>query len=87
MRAKATVCGVKRFENLTAKQIGQLEEEYNHLICGDKEYWEGRRGCHFGVLVWLRDVRRIESVWIAKRDWRAWVVLTEREDFGLLKRC
>jgi len=88
VRATAGVCGVKSFANLTAQKMARLEAEYNHLVCGDDEYWQGRRNCRFGVLVWLEDVHLIEPVWIAKKDWRAWVVLTEGEDFGLLeKRC
>jgi len=38
-------------------------------------------------LVWLKDVRTIEPVRIHKKDWRAWVVLTEKENFGLLKHA
>ena len=41
--------------------------------------------CRFGFLVWLEDVEPIEPVRIHKKDWRAWVVLTEEKDFGLLK--
>ena len=51
VRATANVCGVKRFANLTAQKMAQLEAEYNHLVCGDDEYWRGRRNCRFGVLV------------------------------------
>jgi hypothetical protein len=36
-------------------------------------------------LVWLEDVKSIKPVRINKKDWRAWVVLTEKEEFGLLK--
>jgi hypothetical protein len=39
----------------------------------------------FGFLAWLTDVKPIEPVRIHKKDWRAWVVLTEKENFGLLK--
>jgi len=86
VRATASVCGVKRFANLTAQKMGQLEAEYNHLVCGDDKYWRGKGDCRYGVLIWLEDVHLIEPVRIAKKDWRAWVVLTEAEDFGLLKK-
>ena len=49
------------------------------------EYWQKKADCKFGFLVWLKDVRAIEPVRIHKTDWRAWVVLTEKENFGLLK--
>jgi len=41
--------------------------------------------CKFGFLVWLKDTRAIEPARIRKKDWRAWVILTEKENFGLLK--
>jgi ASC-1-like (ASCH) protein len=81
----ATVEKVKNFENLTPEQIIAIKQEYNHLIGGTDEHWQQRADCKFGFLVWLKDVRAIEPVRIRKMDWRAWVVLTEKEDFGLLK--
>jgi len=83
--AVATVAAVKNFENLTPKQIIELKQQYNHLIAGSGEYWQSKTDCAFGFLVWLEDVRPIEPVRIGKKDWRAWVVLTEKENFGLLK--
>ncbi len=84
--ATATAASVKYFENLTSKQILQLKQRYNHLICGSDNYWQSRASCKFGFLVWLEGVRAIEPLYISKKDWRAWVVLTEKEDFGLLKK-
>jgi ASC-1-like (ASCH) protein len=81
----ATVEAVKNFENLTPKKIAQIKEKYNHLIVGANEHWQNRADCKFGFLVWLQDLKAIEPVRIHKKDWRAWVVLTEKEDFGLLK--
>ena len=81
----ATVEAVKNFENLTPEQIIAIKQQYNHLIGGADEHWQKRADCKFGLLVWLKDVRAIEPVRIRKKDWRAWVVLTEKEDFGLLK--
>ncbi|MHC4483289.1 MAG: ASCH domain-containing protein [Planctomycetota bacterium] len=85
--ATATVASVKNFENLTPKQIIEIKRQYNHLIVGSKEIWLSKANCRFGMLVWLKNVERIEPVRISKRDWRAWVVLTERENFGLVKTC
>jgi len=84
--ATATAAAVKYFENLTPKQILQLKQQYNHLICGSDNYWQSKASCKFGFLVWLESVRAIKPICISKRDWRAWVVLTERENFGLLKK-
>jgi len=83
--AVATAAGVKNFENLTPAQIIDIKQQYNHLVGGDDEYWQKKADCKFGFLVWLKDVRAIEPVRIHKTDWRAWVVLTEKENFGLLK--
>ncbi len=83
--AVATVAAVKNFENLTPKQILELKQRYNHHIAGSEEYWRSKMNCRFGFLAWLKDVRAIEPVRIRKKDWRAWVVLTEKENFGLLK--
>jgi len=83
--AVATAATVKNFENLTPEQIIEIKQQYNHLVGGADEHWQSRADCKFGFLVWLKDVRAIEPVRIHKKDWRAWVVLTEKENFGLLK--
>jgi ASC-1-like (ASCH) protein len=82
----ATVEAVKNFENLTPEQIVAIKRQYNHLIGGADEHWQKRTDCKFGFLVWLKDVRTIEPIRIHKKDWRAWVVLTEKQNFGLLKK-
>ena len=83
--AIATVTEVKYFESLTPEKILELKQRYNHYIAGSDQYWQSRMNCKFGFLVWLKDVRTIEPVRIYKKDWRACVVLTEKENFGLLK--
>lgn len=83
--ATATVAAVKTFENLTPQKILKLKQQYNHHIQGREEYWRSRADCKFGFLVWLADIQPIEPVRICKKDWRAWVVLTKKEDFGLLE--
>jgi predicted transcriptional regulator len=83
--AVATAAAVKNFADLTPQQILKLKQQYNHRIVGSDEYWQSKANCAFGLLVWLKDVSAIEPVRIGKKDWRAWVVLTEKENFGLLK--
>ena len=83
--AVATVAAVRNFENLTPKQMAQLKQQYNHHIGGSDEYWQSKVDCKFGFLVWLKDIERIEPVRIRKKDWRAWVILTEEKNFGLLQ--
>lgn len=81
--AAAAVQAVKNFENLTPKQIIEIKQQYNQQICGSDEYWQSKMDCKFGFLIWLEDIRPIKPVQINKKDWRAWVVLTEKENFGL----
>ena len=82
--ATAAVAAVKNFQNLTPKQITEIKQQYNNYILGDDEYWRSKSNCRYGFLVWLKDAKPIEPVRINKKDWRAWVVLTEKENFGLL---
>ncbi len=83
--ATATAEKVETFENLTPERILEIKQLYNRDIGGTDEHWQDRMGCKFCFLVWLRDVKPIKPVRIDKKDWRAWVVLTEGKDFGLLK--
>lgn len=83
--ATAVVQRVEKFEGLTPKRIAEIKQQYNHGIIGSDEYWRSRSDCRFGFLVWLEEVKTIPPVRINKKDWRAWVVLTEKEDFGLPK--
>ena len=82
--ATAEVMKVQYYEGLTVERIEQIKKKYNHLISGEDEYWRSKKDCRYGVLVWLGKVEPIEPVRIDKRDWRAWVVLSKKEDFGLL---
>jgi ASC-1-like (ASCH) protein len=82
--ATALVASMKIFDNLTAPQIKQLHSQYNQQILGDEQYWQDKMNSRFGILVWLKDVRPIAPRFIKKADWRAWVVLTKDESFGLV---
>jgi ASC-1-like (ASCH) protein len=82
--AIATVAAVKAFENLTPGQIIEIKRQFNRYIMGDEQYWRSKMDCRFGLLVRFKDVEPIEPIRIRKKDWRAWIVLTEKEDFGLL---
>ena len=82
--ATATVADVKVFDNLTCPQIAELKERYNQQIAGDNLYWREKSNSRFGILVWLKDVKSATPRFIQKADWRAWVVLTPCESFGLV---
>ena len=81
----ASVAAVEYFEALTPQRIAEIRRKYNSRILGPEQYWRSKRDSKFGVLAWLQDIRRIEPVRISKKDWRAWVILTENCDFGLLR--
>ena len=82
--ATAIVDKVKYYENLTAGQIAQMQKQHNQQILGDEQYWQEKMSSQFGILVWLKDVRPIPHQFIKKFDWRAWVILMPKENFGLL---
>jgi ASC-1-like (ASCH) protein len=54
--AVATAAAVKNLEDLTAKKISSLKQQYNHDVVGSDEYWQSKMNCKFGLLVWLKDV-------------------------------
>ena len=83
--ATAAVAAVEDFNDLTPQKMLQLKLLHNRHILGTDEYWQSKLNSKFGLLVWLKDVRLIEPVRIQKKDWRAWVVLTPNNNFGLLK--
>jgi ASC-1-like (ASCH) protein len=82
---RASVAAVKHFEDLTPAKMAEIERQYNEHILGAREYWQGKAGSKYGFLVWLEDVRPVRPTEITKKDWRSWVVLTEKENFGLLE--
>jgi ASC-1-like (ASCH) protein len=82
--ATAVVSKVKSFEDLTPERVRKIEHQYNCYIKGSDKYWQSKMSCRLGLLVWLKDVEQIEPRWINKKDWRAWVVLTDKENFGLI---
>ncbi len=85
--ATAIVASVKHFDNLTARQIAGLQKQYNQQIIGDEQYWQDKKSSRCGALIWLKDVQRITPRAIRKFDWRAWVVLTKAEHFGLIENA
>jgi ASC-1-like (ASCH) protein len=82
---QASVAAVKYFEDLTPEKVAKIKRQYNEHILGSDEYWKSKAGCRFGFLAWLEDIRPMKPTEIAKKDWRSWVVLTPKENFGLLK--
>lgn len=82
--ATAVVADVKYYEDLSPERIVGIKQRYHKQIGGVDAVWQSMMDCKSGFLVWLCDVRRIEPMRIDKKDLRAWVLLTEGKDFGLL---
>lgn len=87
VRAVATAAKVKSFENLTPAKIADIKSKYNKDILGSDEYWNSKADSAFCVLIKIKSLKPIKPIWIDKKDWRAWVVLTKEKDFGLLTTC
>ena len=83
VRAMGKVGRVLEFEDLDCKGVEKLRREYDGDILGSEEYWADKRDSKWAVLVWVEDVAAIGPMRIDKIDWRAWVVLSEKENFGL----
>jgi ASC-1-like (ASCH) protein len=81
--AVAQAADVREFRDLTPAKISALKAEFNHLVLGGDDYWNLKSDSRFAIFIWLKDIKRIKPVWINKKDWRAWVVLTDRDNFGL----
>jgi ASC-1-like (ASCH) protein len=82
--ATAIVDKVKVYDNLDSVQIEQIKEKHNKQILGDELYWKQKENARFGLLCRLTDVSPINPRFIRKFDWRAWVVLSKTENFGLI---
>ena len=82
--AEATVADVKVYDNLNPAQIEQIKAKHNKQILGEELYWKQKSNARFGLLCRLTDVRPITPCFIRKFDWRAWVVLSKSENFGLV---
>jgi ASC-1-like (ASCH) protein len=82
--ATATVAQVRTYDNLNPAQIGQIKAKHNKQILGDEQFWRQKSNARFGLLCRLKDVRPITPRSIRKFDWRAWVVLSKTEHFGLV---
>ncbi len=82
--AIATAGAVKSFENLTPAKVAEIKSKYNQHILGSDEYWQSKSDSVFCVLTRIESVKPIDHIWIKKKDWRAWVVLTKEKNFGLL---
>jgi len=51
------IAGEVMFEGkLTPSRVQQLSKHYNHLICGEPEFWRRKKDSRFASLIWLEQV-------------------------------
>lgn len=84
VRAVAKVADVRKWDNLTTKDVRKLRSQYNQEILGTEEYWRRKMKAKYAVLIWLTKVEEIVSCTIKKRDRSAWVILSKEKSYGLL---
>jgi ASC-1-like (ASCH) protein len=81
---RADVSHVEYHADLTPERIRDLKHRHNHAIGGSDAIWESLMDRRYGFLTWMVNVQHMEPLYIEKKDWRAWVLLTPGKDFGLL---
>ncbi|HWB20432.1 MAG TPA: ASCH domain-containing protein [Phycisphaerales bacterium] len=65
-------------DTLTRSAVRELWRAYNHLICGEAEYWRLKQASRFCTLIWLSDVTATDSgPEIPNPQGRAWLTLEE----------
>ena len=81
--ATAIACKVTQFSNLTAADMLNLKKKYNKYICADDSYWQAKANSKYACLIHLASAKKIIPARINKKDRRAWVMLTKKENFNL----
>jgi ASC-1-like (ASCH) protein len=78
---RSRVARVRQFDALTPRAIDTLRRRYNQAIKAPDAYWDARRDCRYGVLIWLRGFsRRVRRIPVPRQYGSGWVVLAGRVD-------
>lgn len=65
-------------DNLTPSRVKQIKADYNDKICGDSPFWHAKRTSKYCTLVWLSEVRAIDTgPAIRPLQGVAWMILDE----------
>ena len=73
------VTRVQEFHDLTPTAIDALRKRYNHAVLAPPAYWQARRLCRFGVLIWLtRFTPQSPAIPVPRQYGAGWVVLPDR---------
>lgn len=70
------VARVQEFCDLTPRAMEALRVQFNWAIQGPPTYWNARRCCRYGVLIWLRRfVPKPAALQIPRQYGNGWLVL------------
>lgn len=70
------VTALCEYEHLTQTTLLALKWRFGRKIGADSGYWEARRGCRFGVLMWLAPAREvIPPARLPRQYGNGWLVL------------
>jgi ASC-1-like (ASCH) protein len=79
-RATAVADHVLFEDDLTPRRVSEIRRDYDHLICGEPQFWRWKRDSRFCTLIWLRDVEPIdEGPPIRPLQGVAWLVLDQQK--------
>lgn len=83
VRAVAKAGNVLEYKDLTPSGINSFKTKYNGGILGTSDYWRVKKNSRYAVLIWLKNVRQIGPLKIEKTNQQAWIVLNDKNSFGL----
>jgi len=55
---RSLVTRVREFDDLTPPKVDALRRRYNRAILAPRPYWQARRDCRYGILIWLAEFTR-----------------------------
>jgi len=73
----STALRVHQFDQLTPGAIDRLRCRFNRRIHAPASYWQARRHCRYGVLIWLSGfTARLTALAVPRQYGSGWVLLS-----------
>lgn len=65
------------FDGMETRDIGEIRDRYGEEISAGDEYWEAKKYCRYGTLIFIGESAKFITAPIKppKKDLRGWVVL------------
>lgn len=77
---QVTVDNVLCYDNLSRNSVNVLKKEYSDQILASDGYWESKRNCKFGTLIFLKNPKRFAfPVKFKKKDRRPWLIYYDKK--------